>query len=99
MTDLGTHLYLAVNIVSADDLNDFWAIQQSCEPLQGFGHIQIIKFHLDQQPRFVVTRNKGIDFTFFPVSDIPEFKLTDTEIRPAMASLQQMGENKNKGRP
>jgi hypothetical protein len=36
MTDLRTDFYLTVKIVSADDLNDFFAVEQPREPLQGF---------------------------------------------------------------
>jgi hypothetical protein len=36
MTDLRTDFYLAVNIFSADNLNDIFAVKQPCEPLQGF---------------------------------------------------------------
>ena len=33
MTDLRTYFYLAVNIISTDDLNDFVAVEKPCEPL------------------------------------------------------------------
>ena len=36
MTDLRPDFYLAVDIIGANDLNDFFAIKQSCEPQQGF---------------------------------------------------------------
>jgi hypothetical protein len=36
MTNLGADFYLAVNIISANDLNDFVAVKKPREPLQGF---------------------------------------------------------------
>jgi len=34
MADLRPYFFLAVNIISTDDLNDFVAVKKPCEPLQ-----------------------------------------------------------------
>ena len=44
MTDLRTNFYLAVNIFSTDNLNDFFAIKQPCEPLKDFDTLKSFSF-------------------------------------------------------
>jgi hypothetical protein len=58
MTDLRPEFYLSVNSIDAYHLNDFFAVKKACEPPQRFSPIQIIKFHLNHHPLYLLKMSR-----------------------------------------